>query len=240
MATDFSMIRRWRTPVWRRMAWRGLIAIGPITRATWHIVDRGTIRRHPYLDLPTSARLVRIREKRYSGQCFVLHDGTPIEDGVVYFDVHCDSTTACGIIERGGGTAFCEAFGEDLHEIAEQLSAGGRTGAVRICTRVRALVRPLHGTPRPVTHSLRTELEQLFQEMAVIVFRPQGAYNHLRSHYAPMMEVWLSLAALARERLTRHPHRQFSDVLGAVTASFGEPASERAETAESMAHRSGE
>lgn len=240
MATDFDRIRRWQPPAWRRIAWRGLIAIAPVTRATWHIVDHSTIHRRPYLNLPTSAGLVRIRERQYRGPGFVLHDGMPINDGAAYFDVHFDSATACGITERGGGIAFCEAFGEDLHEIAERLSVGGRTGAVRICTRMRALVRPLHGAPRPVPHSLHTELEQLFQEMAVIVFRPEGAYNHLRNHYAPMMEVWLSLTALACERLSRHPRRQFFSVFEPGSELCGDIASEPAETVGPMARRAGE
>jgi hypothetical protein len=55
-----------------------------------------------------------------------------------------------------------------------------------------------------------------------------------------MMEVWLSLTALACERFSRHPRRHFSGALKTGSEPVGDIASEPAEAEEFMARRAGE
>ncbi len=189
--------RRERPPLARRIAWRVLMAVYPVTWATWWAVERCYSLTHvAYLDVGAPYNMLRVRPRIYRGPTVRLHDGSVVRDGDRILNLHINSPVARRMWREHVHPYVAGA--EDLQRVAAFLAVHPEFAAVHGRNKLRHMMRRLGAEVRDVPPSLHAGLEQLFEEMAILIFHPHRLHR-LERHYSPVADSWFSRTAfLAR------------------------------------------
>ncbi len=178
-----------RPPMVRRLAWRALMALYPLTWCTWWAVERIYSLTHPpYLDLGAPYNLLRVRARSYDGPAVRLADGAVVRPGDRILNLHINSPVARELWRRK--TDPYRAGTEDLRCVARFLVGHPDYVAVRGRNKLRHMMESLGAEVHDVPGVL-PKLEQLFEEMAILIFHPRRL-QRLERHYAEIADSWFS------------------------------------------------
>lgn len=183
-------------PPLRRVLWRLLVLIYPVTWATWWTVDFLYNATHSvYLPTCTPYGMMRMRRATYRGWPLRLRDGTTLCYGDPILELHINSPAARDLQRRGINPY--RAAAADIACLAYWLcNVDVPHVAVRGRNIIRSFMRQLGAEILAAPAGSRTWFEQLFEEMAILIFHPLGL-KRLRRAYAPITDAWYSSAEFA-------------------------------------------
>lgn len=196
----------------RKIVWRLLLLIYPATWLAWHITE---ILQEPfqedYIPLGTKYDFLRIRAEVYEGETFTLLDGCVVEKGTLVLGVHIDSRGVIGLLKQGVHPYV--AIEDGLMGIARYLRTpeGSFYVALQARHRLQHLFARFGMDKIEVRerHGVMAQLEQLYEEMAVLLFHPTPL-KQLKHHYAPTADTWVScgsfLIMMNQHRCDTAPH----------------------------------
>lgn len=197
------MVRRRgrRPPPLRRFLWQLLTALYPLTWATWWTVDGLHNATHAaYLRAWTPYGMIRLRPATYRGAALVLRDGTRVTRGSAILEMHINSPVARALQRRGVNPY--RAAEADLTCLGYWLDrADTPYVAVRSRNILRDFMRHLCADVMEGPRGPRGWLEQLFEEMAILIFHPLRI-RRLQRAYTPIADAWYS-----RREFAGAPHR---------------------------------
>lgn len=182
--------RREKPPLGRRAMWRLLMALYPVMWLTWWAVERLYSATHSrYLDLGAPYNMLRVRALAYDGPPVRLGDGRVVRPGDRILNLHINSPVARRMWREHVHPYAAGA--EDLRSVALFLAAHPEYVAVHGRNKLRHMMRRLGAEVFDVPPSTHATLEQLFEEMAILIFHPHRL-QRLERHYSPVADSWFS------------------------------------------------
>ncbi len=188
-------------PLVRRIVWRILVFIYPITWLAWWVTEGVQFFSCKYVPIDVPYGLLRVRETTYREGWLLLRDGTVVSPGAHILELHIDSSRARKMREEGISPR--KALEKDLQGIARHV---GKRGSKYVALRGRHTLRHLiqkigaeNFTTTIERKGALARLEQLHAEMAILLFHPQRT-GYLKKYYSPLADTWVSskgLVALA-------------------------------------------
>lgn len=180
-------------PLSRKIVWRTLYLIYPITWGTWHVVSAFYIVLHSKeLDIPLPYGMLRFQPRVYADAHMMLRDMSWIRRGTPILEIHINSPMLQKLRQQKINPYH--AARADMLALGHWL-VKNKTKQPYEALHARGILQDLmHFLGADVYEEPSTPrgwFEQLYEEMAILIYHPHP-FIRLNEKYAPIADAWMT------------------------------------------------
>lgn len=175
--------------IYKRIIWTTLYGLLPITKATWFAVDHLYSKYHPpYMPLELPYGIIRFRSCSYRGAPRTVGNDI-LEPGDRMLELHINSPVAQALHRKHINPYT--ALDTDMAHLARWIKDNDLPyKAIHSRNILPHLMQHIGATDTEHPLGLRPVFEQLFEEMAILIFHPKGLLRLKRKH-TPIADSWV-------------------------------------------------